>query len=226
MEIIILAGGMGTRLQGVVNNVPKPMAPIQGKPFLDYLLKWITDYPVSKIIFSVGHKADVIKEHYGNVFNSIPVSYAEENQPLGTGGAILNALKYTIGDNVLIVNGDTYFPINLTLFRDFHIATESNLSVALKEMVDFERYGTVSLAIDTVVGFKEKQPLEKGLINGGIYFLKREFLTAMQLPVKFSFEQEVLEKEAATGNLKATIFNDTFIDIGVPEDYKKACEQL
>lgn len=226
MEVIILAGGMGTRLQGVVHQVPKPMAPVKGRPFLNYLLNWLLNYPVSRIVFSVGYKADIIKHHFGNVFNNIPVLYAEEQEPLGTGGAILNALKYTTDNDVLIVNGDTYFPVDIDRFLKFHTTAKSNLTVALKEMENFDRYGTVELLQDTIKGFKEKKPLKKGLINGGIYLVKKDFFKARHLPVRFSLEQEILEKEAGTGNLKGIVFTDVFIDIGIPSDYQKACEQL
>jgi NDP-sugar pyrophosphorylase family protein len=226
MEVIILAGGMGTRLKGVVNDVPKPMAPIKGKPFLDYLFSWMLTYPISKIVFSVGYKAAVIKDYFGDIYNQIPVFYAEELEPLGTGGAILNALHYTNEEDVLIINGDTYFPIDLDIFLKFHIVSNSRFTIALKEMENFNRYGSVEFSQNTINGFKEKQPLLKGLINGGIYLIKKDFLEERALPVKFSLEQEVLEQEAYTGNLKAMVFTDTFIDIGVPEDYQKACNQL
>jgi D-glycero-alpha-D-manno-heptose 1-phosphate guanylyltransferase len=226
MEIVILAGGLGTRLQGVVNDVPKPMAPIKGKPFLDYLLKWMLKYPVSKIVFSVGYKADVIKSHFGNVYEGIPVAYAEEIEPLGTGGAIVNAFKFTTDDDILVVNGDTYFPIDLDIFYKSHTNSKNKFTIAIKKMENFDRYGTVELSGNTITGFKEKQPLDKGLINGGIYVTNKDFVESKLLPPKFSLEQEVLELEAQTGNLKAMIFTDTFIDIGVPEDYQQACDQL
>ena len=221
-----MAGGMGTRLRDVIQDVPKPMAPIQGKPFLEYLLNWVLKYPVSKIVFAVGYKADVIKAHFGENFKSIPIVYAEEKEPLGTGGAILNALRYTSNKNVIIINGDTYFPVDLINLVKFHQTSVGALSIALKEMKDFDRYGTVDLVEETITGFKEKRPLETGLINGGIYVLNRAFLYQMNLPERFSFEQAVLEEGASTGKLKAMIFTETFIDIGVPDDYKKACSEL
>jgi D-glycero-alpha-D-manno-heptose 1-phosphate guanylyltransferase len=226
MEVIILAGGMGTRLRELVKDVPKPMAPIKGKPFLDYLLNWVMQYPVKKFVFAVGYKADVIKEYFGNSFQNIPIIYAEENQPLGTGGAITNALSFVSSAEVTIINGDTYFPIDLELFNAFHQKSGSSLSIALKEMTDFERYGSVDLAGNVITAFKEKQPIKKGFINGGIYILNRAFLQNLNLPLQFSFEQTVLEKEVLTGKLNAMVFNDTFIDIGVPIDYKMACEKL
>lgn len=226
MEVIVLAGGMGTRLRELIKDVPKPMAPIKGKPFLVYLLNWVIQFPVKRIVFAVGYKADVIKEYFGNSFHNIPVIYAEEKEPLGTGGAITNALNFVTSAQVTIINGDTYFPIDLKSFNAFHQKSDSQLSIALKEMTDFERYGSVELAGEVITGFKEKQPIKKGFINGGIYILNRAFLQNLNLPSEFSFEQAVLEKEVLTGKLKAMAFDDTFIDIGVPVDYKKACAEL
>jgi len=226
MEVIVLAGGMGTRLRELVKDVPKPMAPINGKPFLVYLTNWIIKFPVTKIVFAVGYKADVIKDYFGDSFHNIPIVYAEEKEPLGTGGAITNALSFVTGDQVTIINGDTYFPIDLESFNAFHQKSGGQLSIALKEMTDFERYGSVDFSGDVITGFKEKQPIKKGFINGGIYILNKAFLQNLNLPSQFSFEQKVLEKEVLTGKLKGMAFNDTFIDIGVPVDYKKACAEL
>ena len=226
MEVIILAGGLGVRLRDVIQDIPKPMAPIRTKPFLSYLLDWVLKYPVTKIILAVGYKSEVIKSHFGDNFNGIPLFYAQEQEPLGTGGAILNALNYVDGPDVTIINGDTYFPIDLELFNEFHEISNGALSIALKEMVDFDRYGTVNKDGDIIIGFEEKKPLEIGLINGGIYVLSKKFLEDLNLPAKFSFEQEILEKQASTGILRALVFTETFIDIGIPEDYKKACDWL
>jgi len=226
MEVIVLAGGMGTRLRELVKDVPKPMAPIKGKPFLVYLINWIILFQVKKIVFAVGYKADIIKEYFGDSFHDIPIVYVEEKQPLGTGGAITNALNYVAGAQVTIINGDTYFPIDLELFNAFHQKSGSQLSIALKEMTDFERYGSVDISGNTIIGFQEKQPIEKGFINGGIYIVNKAFLQNLNLPSQFSFEQTVLEKEVLTGKLKAMAFSDPFIDIGVPVDYKKACADL
>jgi D-glycero-alpha-D-manno-heptose 1-phosphate guanylyltransferase len=226
MELIILAGGLGTRLSQVVSDVPKPMAPIRNRPFLDYLMDWLSAYRVSRVIMSVGYKSDIITDHFGTSFNNIPIVYAYENEPLGTGGAILNALKYASANNVLVVNGDTYFPVDLDILSEFHTANGGVISIALKLMENFDRYGTVDLHETTISGFKEKQRLESGLINGGIYFLKKDFFNSKTYPLKFSFETEILEKETAGGDIKGLVFSEMFIDIGVPDDYQKACEEL
>jgi D-glycero-alpha-D-manno-heptose 1-phosphate guanylyltransferase len=225
MEMIILAGGMGTRLRTVVSDVPKPMAPINGRPFLQYIFEWISNYEVDRAILSVGYKAPVISEYFGNKFKNIHLEYCVEEHPLGTGGAIKLSLRQTGGDNILVVNADTYFPIDISRFIDFHVSGNAMLSIALKKMEEFDRYGTVELSNgDCISTFKEKEYCEQGLINGGIYLINKAFINSLSLPEVFSFEKEVLEKCTNTGYLKGALFNDPFVDIGVPEDYYRASD--
>jgi D-glycero-alpha-D-manno-heptose 1-phosphate guanylyltransferase len=226
MEVIILAGGKGTRLQTVVNDVPKPMAPINGKPFLTYLLNWITQYPVSSIILSVGYKASVIRAQYKSEYNNVPLIYAEEDKPLGTGGAIRLSLSKTTESNILIINGDTWFPISLNQLLSFHITNNSFLTLALKQMENFDRYGTVNISNKQIESFDEKKYHKKGLINGGIYALNKDKIDLEEFNESFSFEKEILEKSVKSGNIYGLTFNDLFIDIGIPEDYDKACKLL
>jgi D-glycero-alpha-D-manno-heptose 1-phosphate guanylyltransferase len=226
MEGIILAGGMGTRLSGLINDIPKPMAPVNGKPFLYYVFNWLRKYPVGKIVISAGYKSEPILEYLGNVFMNIPVSYAIEEKPLGTGGAVMYALNETDEDNILLINGDTYFPVDLNKLIKSHLASQNRITIALKPMKDFSRYGSVECKGDTVLKFNEKKHCSKGLINGGIYLVNREFLESRQLPESFSFEKEILEKEAGSSLLKCMIFDDPFIDIGIPEDYIRASSFL
>jgi D-glycero-alpha-D-manno-heptose 1-phosphate guanylyltransferase len=222
MEVIILAGGMGTRVREVLADLPKPMAQINGKPFLHYLFEWLTHYPVKKFILSVGYKAECIINYFESSYNDIPIEYSIEEKPLGTGGAIMYALQNTTRTNVIIVNGDTYFPIDINRFYDLHFKKNYLLSIALKPMCNFDRYGSVECNGDTIIRFNEKKMCTKGLINGGIYLVNKQFFEKRQFPEVFSFEREVLEKEAGSSNLKGLIFDNKFIDIGIPEDLYKA----
>ncbi|MCJ7446989.1 MAG: nucleotidyltransferase family protein [Bacteroidales bacterium] len=222
MEAIILAGGMGTRLREVITDVPKPMAPVNGKPFLYYLFKWIKQYPVDKLVLSAGYKSERIVEYFGNSIFNIPLEYVVEGKPLGTGGAVKYALQKTKGRNILILNGDTYFPINLNKFLSFHNKNNSLFTVALKRMRDFDRYGTVECTGNKILKFNEKRFCKDGLINGGIYLVNRQFIESRKLPSVFSLEKEILEQEAGTSLLKGLVFDELFIDIGIPEDYNRA----
>ena len=223
MDTIILVGGMGTRLKEVISDVPKPMAPVKGKPFLEYLLNWLSSYTsIRRFVLAVGYKSETIVNYFGQSLNQTPIVYVNEHEPLGTGGAILNALKVCDSDNVLIINGDTYFPIDIEQFGEFHRNNNNPASIALKRMKNFDRYGTVETQRDSIVKFNEKKYCEEGLINGGIYIVNKNWLEQEKYPSKFSFEKDVLEKNVDKGLLAGKIFDDVFVDIGIPEDYIKA----
>ncbi|HOO99823.1 MAG TPA: nucleotidyltransferase family protein [Bacteroidales bacterium] len=222
MDAIILAGGMGTRLRQIVPDLPKPMAPVNGRPFLSYLLGWLGRYAVRKVIISAGYRSEVITGYFGNSFGDIGLDYAIEEKALGTGGAVMFALSKASGTDVLIINGDTWFPVDLDRLSTFQAETGSMFTLALKKMENFSRYGTVERREDTIVRFNEKKFCESGLINGGIYLVNRKYLLDQHLPEVFSLENDFLEKKAKTGEIKGRIFDEPFIDIGVPEDYLRA----
>lgn len=223
MEVIILAGGEGTRLKPVVNDLPKPMAPVRSRPFLEYILMWLAGFDINKFILSTGYKAEVVRSYFGDNFRGIPVEYSYECEPLGTGGGILRALNRATGGDVVVVNGDTWFPLDLNVLSSRHQALDGGITVALKLMNDSDRYGSV--IIDdrgSIERFVEKKHLHEGLINGGIYMLRRSYLLGLGLPEKCSFERDVLEANAGSGMIKGVVFSDPFLDIGIPEDYFKA----
>lgn len=226
MEAIVLAGGMGTRLRSVVSEIPKPMAPVAGKPFLEYLLIWLQRHGVERVVLSVGYKWETIEQYFGSRFHGIELAYSVEDTPLGTGGAISLAMSRTTSRTVLIVNGDTIFPLDAAELLARQESRGFGATLALKRMRAFDRYGTVTLSGDQIVGFQEKSYRDEGLINGGIYAVDRDFLTGRDLPARFSFEQEILEKEAGRGRLFGMEFDASFLDIGIPEDYARAADFL
>lgn len=230
MEIIILAGGLGTRLRSTIGNeIPKCMAIVAGKPFLWYLLKYLTKYDVTKVILSVGYLRNVIFEWIDKVKDEFPFEfdYAIEEKPLGTGGGIRLALNCCSDTNVLVLNGDTFFDVDLQYLMDKHICMGGELTMALKLMKEFERYGSVEYSDDGhVTAFYEKAYCEKGLINGGIYAINRIKLDMAKMPEKFSFETAILGKQCEMGMLYGITSNGYFKDIGVPEDYAQANEDF
>lgn len=231
MEVIILAGGLGTRLRSEVKDVPKCMAPVAGKPFLWYLLKDLNKYEeIDRVILSVGYLREVIFEWIGQVENEFPFEfvYAIEEQPLGTGGGIKLALSKAKTNDVVVLNGDTYFAVNLRELMEAHRLSPSAVTLALKPMHDFERYGRVIIdEVDKrIIEFKEKEYCEEGLINGGVYIINKLEPIFDGLPKKFSFETAVFEPQCKLGKLFGVVQNGYFIDIGIPEDYHRANKEL
>ena len=229
MEVIVLAGGLGTRLRSVVSEVPKCMAPIDGKPFLQYLLNYLDSFDVSRVILSVGYLREVVfswvRDHKQDY--SFDIDFAVEKEPLGTGGGIALALSFAKDDNVLIINGDTFFNVDLESFYAEHIHSGNKISIALKPMSDFDRYGNVVLKENGIISeFKEKEPCATGLINGGIYVMDRTAHLCDGLPDNFSFETAILKPAAETEKVQGFIHDDYFIDIGIPNDYERAQTEL
>ena len=222
-EVVILAGGFGTRLSHVLGNVPKPMAPVYGKPFLTYLLRRLEQAGAKHIILATGYRHEVIEQYFGTHYRSLQLSYSREDKPLFTGGAILQASRLVQGDDFLVLNGDTLFDIDFDALCAFHHERKAAVSLALREVDDTARYGAVQTEGDNVVAFREKDASAgKGLINGGIYVIHREWLQQQGLPEKFSFEKDVLQAMVGKEAFCGLAFRDYFIDIGIPEDYYRA----
>ncbi len=223
-EAIVLAGGMGTRLNKVINDVPKPMAGINGKPFLEFLLSYLVNNGISHIILSVGYKSEIIKEHFGFTFKGAIISYAYESSPLGTGGGIKLALKKAKSKQVYVLNGDTLFNIDLQILAQSHSITNAPITIALRMMADGARYGSVEIdKTHQIKAFHEKNDNAGSvLINGGIYLINKTWMQKKSFPDKFSFEKDVLEKVFKMEKCFGVPFNDYFIDIGLPTTYKQA----
>jgi D-glycero-alpha-D-manno-heptose 1-phosphate guanylyltransferase len=218
-EAIILAGGKGTRLIGILDDIPKPMAPVNGKPFLEYLISNLYNSGIRHFILSVGFLHKSIIEYFGDKFKAADISYVIENEALGTGGAIKYAARYVKKDKFWIFNGDTYADIELDKF--FIKNKDLQLSIGLVKMENFDRFGVVITDDKFITGFSEKKHTDVGYINAGIYLMSRSFIEKYFPAAKvFSFEKEVLEKKI--GNIGYYKSDAQFIDIGVPDDYFRA----
>lgn len=217
-----MSGGLGTRLRSVVRDIPKPMAPVAGRPFLEYLLRGLERSGVTRTVLAVGYRSEVIREAFGDRFGAVELVYSAEDTPLGTGGAIRQAAGMCRDEHALVVNGDTYFDVDYRELTERHREFGSDLTIALKAMADFDRYGTVELREKRVVGFREKQPCARGLINGGVYALRLEAILGPALPEKFSFETDFLRDRLPELSVYGLTFSGNFIDIGIPEDYEAA----
>ena len=224
---IILAGGLGTRLRSVVSDLPKCMAPVNGQPFLGYLVDSLHKQGITNIIFSVGYLHDVIVEYVTREFPFINAKFSIEDEPLGTGGAILLACTQCDSKTVVVCNGDTLFLANVHDLLVFHNSVEADCTLSVKPMANFDRYGVISLNDDhSVKGFKEKQWFDSGLINGGVYALDVANFISIGLPAKFSFESSYLEAYYNRVKMFGFIQDSYFVDIGIPADYEKAQIEL
>ena len=222
MEAVVLAGGLGTRLRSVVADVPKAMASVGGRPFLEYLLDMLVDAGFASATLAVGFRSDAIRGHFGEQYRELPLRYSIEDRPLGTGGAIRLALSRTVSPNVFVFNGDTLVDVNLVTMAATHRDAGSHLTVAVHAMADASRYGAVDLDGDRIRGFREKGRTGCGWINAGVYLISRDLLQSASLPETFSFESDFLVPQVNELQPLAFRTEGLFIDIGVPEDYARA----
>jgi len=235
VKVLILAGGRGTRLSGVVPDRPKPMADISGQPFLSYQMDYLIAQKIQELVLSVGYKAEFIQDFYKDNYKNLNIDYAHETEPLGTGGAILNGLKINnqnSENNFLILNGDTFFDLNILNFEKFFLETQADIAVGLAYVKDTSRYGKVFLDERThqILSFGEKNTAGPGWINAGAYLLGPKVLEILKKlnQESFSWESEILSRAGELG-LKIFGFKSegaNFIDIGIPEDYERAQRAL
>jgi len=226
-QVVILAGGLGTRLRSVVQDVPKPMADIQGKPFLEYLLQLLIQNGYQNFLFLVGYKGDMIKNYFGDGSKfGVNIEYSSEAIPLGTGGALFNAW-HKLSDDFFLVNGDTFFDIQYEIMEDFVAGRNPELLIALRYSNDLSRYGIIEIdGSYKVISFSEKAQIQEnqidGYINGGVYFVNKKALEPfyekyVNSPV--SLENDILPLLVKLCKVYGLPIGGKFIDIGIPEDY-------
>lgn len=226
MEAIILAGGLGTRLSARVRDLPKAMAPVAGRPFLEILLGQLERCGYARVLLSVGYLHEAIENHFGSAFGAIQIDYSIEQSPLGTGGAIRTTLALAREPAVLVLNGDTFLDADYAAMMRFHAAKGAQMTMAVTRQPDIARYGGVVIDGGRVTGFEEKGRSGSGCINAGAYVLDRNLDWPPDLPSHFSFERDFLVPRVAsrTAQLRPAAFEVSgfFLDIGVPEDYDRA----
>ncbi len=226
---IILAGGMGTRLRSVVPDLPKPMAPIDGRPFIEHQMDYWIGQGVDRFVVSVGYKKEVIMDHFGTSYRSTPLTYTIEDEPLGTGGGLLLAAQ-GLREPFLVLNGDTFFEVDLAKLRKFHADHSADWTLSLFRTSEVGRYMGIEVSSDGEIDSLKSGTGEKGrLANGGVYLVNPSILgnKAFVPGSKLSLEEDLLPAIAAQGaKLFGLEFPGTFIDIGVPEDYFRAAEVL
>lgn len=221
-EAVVLAGGLGVRLREAVPDLPKPMAPVAGRPFLAWLLERLERQGVRHAVLAVGYRAEAIERHFGRAFGALRLSYAHEREPLGTGGALRQALRLIGAFPALALNGDSLVDLDLVAMRATHEAAGVPLTMALAQVEDAGRYGRVVVRDGRVVAFEAKGRAGPGAINAGVYMVEAGLLDDPALGERFSFEKDFLEPRVAALPIAAHLAGGGFIDIGVPADYRRA----
>lgn len=224
-EAIVLAGGAGTRLRHLIPDLPKPMAPIGKRPFLEILLGHLASHGVDRVVLSLGYMAEKIRTHFGNSFNGMQVAYVVEDRPLGTGGAIRLAMECCQEDHVFVFNGDTFLDLEIETVDRFWSINRHPVVVG-REVVDTARYGRLIVEHGRLTGFSEKELPVPGLINAGCYVLNKGQLDHYLTGSAFSFETDYLEKVLPSMLVDVYVTSGYFVDIGVPTDYYRAQEEL
>ena len=222
---LLLVGGLGTRLSPVFAAGPKCMAPVGGRPFLEYLLLALRSWGFSEVILAVGYKASAIESHYGTGDGlGMEIRYSMESESLGTAGALKNAEPLLPHEHLLVVNGDSFLEVDLHAMFRFHREQDALATIGLKAAADPSRYGSVLLDSQSrIVAFREKAPAAANsnpLINGGIYLFQREILNRIPSGRPVSLERETLPSLVGKGML-GFVTHGFFIDIGTPEDYER-----
>lgn len=225
MEAIILAGGFGTRLRAVVPDLPKPMAPIAGRPFLEILLGSLAKKKFTRVVLSLGFMADKISGHFGDHYLGMELVYEVETTPLGTGGAIRAALQRCQTDHAYIFNGDTYLDLEVAKLEELWQST-NNAIIVVREIADTARYGKIELQNGRVTAFLEKGASGPGVINAGCYVLPQNALNDFPLGEPFSVENKFFMPNLDSIYFSGFITHGQFIDIGIPTDYELAQTML
>lgn len=218
----MLCGGLGTRLRSVVSDVPKPMAPIAGRPFLEYLLEALRRDGVTRAVLAVGYKREVVMDHFGSQWDGLDIAYAVEEEPAGTGGGLKLGLQQIRGEAAYGLNGDSFLAASLEpLVAAFETAAAA-LALAVKPQPDMGRFGACVLEGGRLTGFRQGEPGEAGVINAGVYVMSRDLFLRHPAPERFSFEQDFLAPLAPVLRPAAAVLDAPFIDIGVPESFALA----
>ncbi|MCU0842731.1 MAG: nucleotidyltransferase family protein [Thiobacillaceae bacterium] len=222
MQAIVLAGGLGTRLRAAVPDLPKPMAPVAGRPFLAWVLDRLGEAGCERAVLAVGYRHEPIRAYFGERYRDMALQYSVEDTPLGTGGAIRLAAEQVYEYPVCVLNGDTYLELDYRAMLEAHERARTSMSVAVCHVDDVSRYGALELEDGVIHAFLEKGRAGPGVINAGTYLLGAEVIARIPAGQAFSFEQQLLVPRV--GEIRPTAFlaEGRFIDIGIPEDYARA----
>lgn len=226
MKAVVLCGGQGTRLGDLTKDTPKPLLEVAGRPFMHHVLGKLAAAGTPEVVLATSFQWEKIAKVYGNAWQGMRICYSIEPEPLGTGGAIRQAMREAQAAEALVLNGDTLFDMDLNALIDFHAQRRAQVSIAVRRVPDVSRYGAVAMDGEgRIVQFGEKRRQGEGLINAGVYVVNVEVFEGIESP-RFSFETEVLGANIDCMRVYAMEAAGYFIDIGIPEDLALAARDL
>lgn len=225
-EAVLLVGGLGTRLRSVVGDLPKPLAPVNGRPFLAWVLDVLHEQRFRRVILATGYRGEQVEAVLGTEWRGMSLEYSRESHPLGTGGAIALAARRISTDAFFVMNGDTWLRLDYDAFDKQARESGARLGIALTRVDDVGRYGAIRTEAAKVAGFTEKGGAGPGYINAGVYRVEGDLLSEFPQGKPFSFETQVLVPLVAREAVFAYTDTSSFVDIGVPEDYARSGEVL
>lgn len=227
MDVVILCGGKGTRLQSVVSDRPKPMAAVNDKPFLELLMDHAAGFGFRRFVLCAGYMGEMIRDYFAGRRLPYEVVVAIETEPLDTAGAVKNAEGLIKGGRFMVMNGDSICRADLKAFADFHEEKKPLASLAAARKEDASAFGTVETGEDgKLLAFREKAAAASGLVNAGIYIFEREALALVPAEAKYSLERDLFPALAAKRGVNVFEVPGGLIDIGTPEGYREAGEKL
>tara|TARA_B100001250_G_scaffold384881_1_gene380133 strand:- start:959 stop:1669 length:711 start_codon:yes stop_codon:yes gene_type:complete len=225
INVIILAGGLGMRIKSLFPNIPKPLIPVQGKPFITYIFDQLINFNIKNVTICIGYNSLKFKAIIGNNYKNLKISYSEEYKPMGTGGA-LKLIKFEKNKKkCLILNGDSYVNFNLNSLLKKHNERKSKISVVLSKVLNRSRFGSIVINNkNEITSFTEKSiSHEKGFINAGVYLFNSEVFDEISNKIPYSLELDFFPKQIGR-SLNGFICHGKFIDIGTPISFKKASQ--
>lgn len=226
-DVVLLAGGLGTRLASVSCGLPKPLVEVAGKPFIEHVLDRVVDAGCSRVVMAVSYKWEMLRDHLGDSYRCSQLVWSVENVQAGTGGAVRLAFETCDLERAFVLNADTLFRVDLSELEKRHVDAKAQVTMALHMVDDVSRFGAVVLDTENrVVAFSEKNRQGSGLVNGGIYVIERSIFSLRSLPGVFSLESDLLLPELTSIRPLGVPSGNYFIDIGIPEDLERARHEL
>lgn len=223
MDVVILCGGKGSRLQEVVNDRPKPMAQINETPFLEILIKCFSGFGFRRFILCTGYMSEAIDQYYKDQGGDLQIVISNEDEPLGTGGAVKNAEKKIRSKHFIVANGDSFCQVDLSEMLDLHFQRQALMTMAVIESTETKEAGLVHLDDSHMIkAFQEKtEGIEKGYVNTGIYILERDVLSRIKANEKSSLEYDLFP-ELTNADCYGYVAKEELFDIGTPQRLEKA----